>query len=79
MSTLELQIDLHNLIDKVEDNRVLSVVKSILDSNSAATHPDWWKNITNEERNDILEGIAQANSEDTFTTEEVLSDYNKWL
>lgn len=78
MSTLELKIDLHNMIDKVEDNKILNTVKSILSSYSK-DKVDWWHNISEDERADIIEGIKQANKGDTFTTKEVMEDYQKWL
>ena len=40
---------------------------------------DWWDEISDEEKAEIKEGIAQADSGETISHEEVMAKYKKWL
>lgn len=40
---------------------------------------DWWDEISAEERNEIEEGLKQADNGELISHEEVMSKYKKWL
>ncbi|MEL7146136.1 MAG: hypothetical protein AAFO69_07190 [Bacteroidota bacterium] len=40
---------------------------------------DWWDEITEEERTEIMEGITQADRGDVLPHDEVMSKYKQWL
>ena len=39
---------------------------------------DWWDNISDEEKDEIIEGITQADNGDLLSHEEVMAKYDKW-
>lgn len=57
-------------LDKVEDPRVLKLVKEILEYAKASAQNDWWNDLSNKEKATIKEGMRQANDGE-------LSDYSE--
>jgi predicted transcriptional regulator len=78
MDIVELRTDLHNMIDKISDSNVLNAVKTLLSGN-AATQTDWWDTISDEEKAEIEQGLAEADRGDVIPHEEVMKKYEKWL
>jgi predicted transcriptional regulator len=39
---------------------------------------DWWKEINEEEKNEIIGGLTQTDKGDVLSHEEVMSSYQKW-
>ncbi len=78
MDVIELRSDLHNIIDKITDSNILNAVKTLL-SERIATKTDWWDIISDEERAEIKEGLAEADRGEVITHEEVMAKYKKWL
>lgn len=40
---------------------------------------DWWDQISDEERNEIKEGLSQADRGEVSAHEKVMAKYKKWL
>jgi len=78
MDVIELRADLHNMIDKISDSNVLNAVKTLL-SGKTAKQADWWNTITEEERAEILQGLAEADRGELILHEKVMAKYKKWL
>jgi len=78
MDVIELRADLHNMIDKISDSNVLNAVKTLL-SGKTAKQADWWNTISEEERAEIVQGLAEADRGELFPHEEVIAKYKKWL
>ena len=78
MDVIELRTDLHNMIDKITDSNILSAVKTLL-SGKTAKQTDWWDTISDEERAEIEQGLAEADRGEVIPHEEVMSKYKKWL
>jgi predicted transcriptional regulator len=78
MDIVELRTDLHNMIDKISDSNVLNAVKTLLSGN-AATQTDWWDTLSDEEKAEIEQGLAEADRGDVIPHEEVMKKYEKWL
>jgi predicted transcriptional regulator len=78
MDVIELRADLHNMIDKISDGNVLNAVKTLL-SGKTAKQADWWNTISEEERAEILQGLAEADSGELILHDEVMAKYKKWL
>lgn len=78
MDVIELRTDLHGMIDKITDSNILIAVKTLLSGN-AATQTDWWDTISDEERVEIEQGLAEADREEVIPHEEVMEKYKKWL
>ncbi|MBS3742545.1 MAG: hypothetical protein KGY74_10530 [Candidatus Cloacimonetes bacterium] len=78
MDVKELRADLHNMIDKISDRNVLNAVKTLL-SGKTETKTDWWDTISEEERAEIEQGLAEADRGEVTPHEEVMEKYKKWL
>jgi predicted transcriptional regulator len=78
MDIVELRTDLHNMIDKISDSNVLNAVKTLL-SGKTATQSDWWDTISDEEKAEIEQGLAEADRGEVIPHEEVMKKYEKWL
>jgi len=78
MDVIELRTDLHNMIDKITDSKVLNAVKTLL-SGQAPEQVDWWDTISDEERAEINQGLAEADRGEIIPHEEVMAKYKKWM
>ena len=78
MDVKELRADLHNMIDKISDRNVLIALKTLL-SGKADTKTDWWDTISEEERKEIEQGLAEDERGEVTPHEEVMKKYKKWL
>ncbi|MDP3645157.1 MAG: hypothetical protein Q8S54_18475 [Bacteroidota bacterium] len=78
MDVIELRTDLHSMIDKITDSNILNAVKTLL-SEKTVTQTDWWDTISEEERVEIEQGLAEANRGEVIPHEEVMEKYKKWL
>jgi predicted transcriptional regulator len=78
MDVIELRADLHNMIDKITDSNVLNAVKTLL-SGRTVSQSDWWDTISDEEREEIEQGLAEADRGEVIPHEEVMAKYKKWL
>ena len=78
MDVIELRVDLHNMVDKISDSNVLNAVKTLL-SGKTAKQADWWNTISEEERAEIMQGLAEADRGELISHEEVMAKYKKWL
>lgn len=78
MDVIELRTDLHNMIDKITDSNVLNAVKTLL-AGKSASQSDWWEAISENERAEIEQGLAEAERGEVIPHEEVMSKYKKWL
>lgn len=76
MDVTELRADLHNLIDKISDKNILKAVRTLL-SEKAATKADWWDTISQEEQEEIEQGISEADRGEVTPHEEVMKKYKK--
>ncbi len=78
MDIIELRADLHNMIDKISDSSILYAVRTIL-SGKAVKQADWWDSISEEERAEIKQGLAEADHGELIPHEEVMAKYKKWM
>ena len=68
------KVSIISWIANINDERVLSKIEDIQDS-----EPDWWDLISNEEKSEIEQGLAEIERGETVTHEEVMSKYKKWF
>jgi len=57
MSTVELKLSLHQLIDGVSDNSVLEAVYTLLSKATANQEEDWYNLLSEEEKASIERGL----------------------
>jgi predicted transcriptional regulator len=78
MDVTELRADLHNMIDKISDRNILEAIRTLLSEKSTAK-ADWWDTISQEEREEIEQGLSEADRGEVTPHEEVMKKYKKWL
>ncbi len=78
MDVTELRADLHNMIDKISDRNILKALRTLL-SEKVATKADWWDTISQEEREEIEQGLSEADRGEVTPHEEVMKKYKKRL
>ncbi len=78
MNVIELRTDLHNMIDKITDSNILNAVRVLLASKTGP-QTDWWNTISDEERAEIEQGLAEADRGEVIPHDEVMAKYKKWM
>ncbi len=71
------KIELTQLLLRTNDISLLKKIKTLLIKSKGET--DWWDEISITEKVEIEEGIAQADSGQVISNEEVIKSYKKWL
>lgn len=71
MSTAELKYSLFKAIDSINDGKVLKDIYSFI---TKKTDTDFWDELSQEEKDAIEEGIAQAERGELISHEEVMAE-----
>ena len=80
MNTLDLKANPHRLIDRIDNETVLSRFYEILEKASTYKDGTFWNRLTNEERQELLLIDKQTDSEDNLLSMETLkAKHKKWL
>ena len=74
MSTLELKSNLHNLIDAVDDSKILNAIYALLSKKTTAKEVDFWNEFSEEQKAEIKESIAQADRSELIPHEQVMKE-----
>ncbi len=73
MSIANRKLSIINWISLLQDESVLEKIEDI-----QAQKPDWWETISEEEKQEIEDGIRQADQGLLCSSEEVMAKYRKW-
>ncbi|MBK7174363.1 MAG: hypothetical protein IPH84_14280 [Bacteroidales bacterium] len=76
LSAEKLEI-IQKIID-IQDNDLISLIKSII-SSPGASKADWWDNISQSERDSINRGLEDLNNGNVYSHDQIRSKYEKWL
>lgn len=76
MDIQAVKLELMQKLLNTEEEQVLGKVKEILDQQS---EKDWWDELSLEEKQEIEEGLAQADNGELIPHETVMAKYKKWL
>jgi predicted transcriptional regulator len=74
MTTRDLKKELKSLIDRQNNTKVLQALRVLLVKET----PDWWDEISDEERAEIEEGARQAARGELIEHNEVMENPRKW-
>ena len=74
MSIEAKKLELMNLLLQTQEERVLSKLKKVFEEEET----DWWNKISEEEREEIIIGINQADTGDLIPDAEVRKHFDKW-
>jgi len=73
MSTAELKSNLHKLIDKAEDDKMLKVAYLLLSKKEEGIK-DWWDTISAKEKAAIEEGLKDIKRGNIFSHDKVMQE-----
>ncbi|RLD53623.1 MAG: hypothetical protein DRJ05_16140 [Bacteroidetes bacterium] len=78
---MDIQADIiwiQSELTKVKDPELISAFKNLLKFRAKHIKKDWWDVISDEEKNDILEGVKEIEEGNFLTHEEVMENPRKW-
>ncbi|MHC1778056.1 MAG: hypothetical protein AB9834_21825 [Lentimicrobium sp.] len=78
MDAVILKREISALIESISDIEVLQALKTLL-SHKVSKESDWWNTISEEERNEIKQGLEEELNGEVIPHEEILKKYKKWL
>ena len=68
------KVSIISWIAHLNDESILSKIEGIQNA-----EPDWWDLISGKERSEIEQGLAEVETGETKTHEDVMSKHKKWL
>lgn len=74
---MDIQLEKLNLIKWLTDVQEPSVIERFIALKNDQ-QADWWDQISEEEKAEIVEGLAQADNGDVVPHEVVMAKYDKW-
>jgi len=78
MDAIVLKREISALIESISDIEVLQALITLL-SHKVSKESDWWNTISEEERNEIKQGLEEALNGEVIPHDEMLKKYRKWL
>ena len=79
MSTAELKLSLHNLIESIENESLLKAIYVMITHKTAPSGGLKWDELPEGLRQEIEEGLEQAEKGEVTSHEVVMKKYEKWL
>jgi len=73
MSTAEIKTNLHKIVDRIEDERLLRVIYDFLDVREKSTEGQLWKTLTTEQQHEVLQAF-----EDSENDSNLIEDKDVW-
>ena len=77
MEALELRNIVQNYINNA-DERLLRVIKAVVESYKGETTSDWWDDMSKEEKKEIETGLLQSEQGKVVTHKDVMKVFDKW-
>lgn len=63
MRTAELRSELHNIVDRIQDDRLLQAVYYFLSQRESSEEGPMWKSLTEEQRKEVLLAYEESENE----------------
>jgi hypothetical protein len=73
MSTTEIKTNLHKIVDRIEDERLLRVIYDFLEVREKSTEGQLWKTLTTEQQQEVLQAY-----EDSENDSNLIEDKDVW-
>jgi hypothetical protein len=71
----DVKQQLHQLVDKCEDDLLLEEAKALLET---ADEKDWWDDLSEEDKNLLMESEAQYGKGNFINQEELIRKFKEW-
>ncbi len=79
METIELKLNLHKLIEKIENERLLNAIYVMITHKSVPSGYLEWDSLPEDLKKEIEEGLEQADKGEVSGHDVVMKKYEKWL
>jgi hypothetical protein len=79
MSTAELKLNLHNLIESIEDENFLNAIYVMLTHRTSPSANTRWDELPEALKQEIEEGLKDIENGEVVDHEVVMKKYEKWL
>ena len=73
MSTTEIKTNLHKIVDRIEDERLLRVIYDFLEVREKSNEGQLWKTLTTEQQQEVLQVY-----EDSENDSNLIDDKDVW-
>ena len=77
MTTTKLKSDLFRFIEEINDKNILTSLRNMLASKNKRKQKDFWDDLTEKERNEILKAIEEIDKGEHFKYSEVVESRKK--
>lgn len=80
MNTIEIKNSFHKLIDRIDNNNILSKFYSILEQASTVKDGQLWNRLTEEEKQELLRIDNETDNNENLIPHSVIqAKHKKWL
>ena len=80
MNTIDLKNNFHRLIDKIDNDRILTKFYSLLQRASTNSEGQLWERLSEDEKQELLQIDSEIESEDNLIPHsEIREKHKKWL
>lgn len=70
MSTTEIKTNLHKIVDRIEDERLLRVIHDFLEVREKSTEGQLWKKLSPEQQNEVLQAYEDSEDDSNLVDDE---------
>ena len=63
MGTIELKTNLHKIVDRIEDERLLQAIYSFLQVRENSEEGQMWKSLTEEQKKEVLQAYEESEND----------------
>ena len=72
MGTAELRSNLHKIVDRIEDERLLKAIYSFLNEREKAEEGKMWNSLTEEQKKEVLQSYDESEDESNLINDDDL-------
>ncbi len=70
MSTTEIKTNLHKIVDRIEDERLLRVIYDFLEVREKSNTGQLWKTLTTEQQQEVLQAYEDSENDSNLIDDE---------
>lgn len=70
MSTTEIKTNLHKIVDRIDDERLLRVIHDFLEVREKSNEGQFWKTLTTEQQQEVLQAYEDSENDSNLIDDE---------
>lgn len=70
MSTTEIKTNLHKIVDRIDDERLLRVIYDFLEVREKSNEGQLWKTLTTEQKQEVLQAYEDSENDSNLIDDE---------